>query len=295
MIDLDRVQAFAVFAELLNFTHAARRLAISQPALHTKIRRLEEEVGAALYRRAGRQLELTEVGVETQRFGEELLRQSKDFMSRVRGSAAMPVRLSAGEGSLLYLLGPGLKRFRKHGAELRIQTHNREQTLQALLHGEADVGVTQLDGPCPERLASQQLVRVPQVVVFPRGHCLSKRRRLRLEDLAAEPWILPPAHRPHRQALERALGSRGVSLKVAVEANGWPLMLSCVKRGLGICVVNGFVELDRGLLSRPLKELPTLTYQVLYRTEALAREPVRQLIESLVVETKGCGSASTAD
>lgn len=286
MLDLDRVQAFAAFAELMNFTHAARRLAISQPALHAKIRRLEEEVGAPLYRRVGRQLELTEVGVETQRFGEELSRQSRDFLSRVRGSDAVPVRLSAGEGSLLYLLGPSLKAFRKHGAELRVQTHNREQTLHALLHGEADVGVTQLDGACPERLGSRVLVRVSQLVVFPRGHSLGKKRRLRIEDLAGEPWILPPAHRPHRQALERALSSRGVTPLVAVEATGWPLMLSCVKRGLGICVVNGFVELERGLLSRPLRELPSLTYQVLYRPEALSREPVRLLVDALVSETK---------
>ncbi|MCA9640192.1 MAG: LysR family transcriptional regulator [Myxococcales bacterium] len=285
MLDLDRVQAFAVFAELMNFTHAARRLAISQPALHTKIRKLEEEVGSALYRRVGRQLELTEAGIEAQRFGEELLRQRDAFLSRVRGTAAMPVRLSAGEGSLLYLLGPSLRRFQREGAELRIHTHNREQTIQALLHGEADVGVTQLDGACPERLGSRQLIRVPQVLVFPRGHALTRRRRVRLEDLADEPWILPPVSRPHRQALERALGSRGVTPKVAVEANGWPLMLSCVKRGLGICVVNGFVGLERGLLSRPLRELPSLTYQVLYRPEALKRTPVRQLVDALLAET----------
>ena len=286
MLDLDRVQAFAVFAELLNFTHAAKRLAISQPALHTKIRKLEEEAGVSLYRRVGRQLELTEAGVEAQRFGEELLRQSEDFLSRVRGSAAMPVRLSAGEGSLLYLLGPALKRFQREGAELSIHTHNREQTIQALLHGEADVGVTQLDGACPERLGSQQLIRVPQVLVFPRGHALSKRRQVRLEDLAEEPWILPPASRPHRQALERALGSRGVNPKVAVEANGWPLMLSCAKRGLSSFLVTGLIELERGLLSRPLRELPSLTYQVLYRPEALSRAPVQQLVDALISETK---------
>ena len=61
-LDGESLRAFAVFAEVLNFTHAAERLHVSQPALHARIRRLADTLGVELYRREGRRLLLTHAG-----------------------------------------------------------------------------------------------------------------------------------------------------------------------------------------------------------------------------------------
>jgi len=50
-INLDALQSFAVFADCLNFSHAAQTLHISQPALHVKVRKLGEQLDRVLYRR----------------------------------------------------------------------------------------------------------------------------------------------------------------------------------------------------------------------------------------------------
>ena len=63
-MNYDFLFAFAVFAEHLNFTRAAEALNITQPALHTRIRRLTEDVGVTLYARRGRSLVLTSAGRE---------------------------------------------------------------------------------------------------------------------------------------------------------------------------------------------------------------------------------------
>ena len=60
--DPDALMAFATFAKHCNFTHAARELFITQPALHAKVKRLSQGLGVVLYTRHGRRLELTPAG-----------------------------------------------------------------------------------------------------------------------------------------------------------------------------------------------------------------------------------------
>ena len=62
MLRTEWLEAFIAFAERLNFTHAARALHLSQPALFVQISKLGEAVGVPLYFRQGRQLQLTMLG-----------------------------------------------------------------------------------------------------------------------------------------------------------------------------------------------------------------------------------------
>ena len=58
----EQLFAFAVFAEHLSFTHAAKRLGLSQPALHVQVKKLSESVGVPLYTKRGKALVLTAAG-----------------------------------------------------------------------------------------------------------------------------------------------------------------------------------------------------------------------------------------
>ena len=76
------------------------------------------------------------------------------------------------------------------------------------------------------------MTTVGQVLAVPAGHRFSKRSRLKLKDLAGERLVVPPPGRPHRQMLGALLQSEQVAWQVAMEANGWELMLSFVAMGL---------------------------------------------------------------
>jgi DNA-binding transcriptional LysR family regulator len=234
-IDLDRLRSFLVFAEHQNFTRAAKELALTQPALFAQVKRLAEDLGVTLYRRRGRQLELTEEGVRVQRFARDLVAASTAFLERLQGSAhAETVRLSAGEGAYLYLLGSALREHRRRSPHpLRLLTNDAPGTLAPLRSGDADVGVAALV-ELPKDLHSETLTSVGQVVVVPRVHPLAKRARLCLADLEGESLIVPPAGRPHRTALSRALLGAGVHWQVAVEVTGWELMLHFTQLGMGL-------------------------------------------------------------
>ena len=105
MVNSEWLRAFVAFAEAMNFTHAAERLHISQPALHVQIRKLSESLGVALYARRGRSLELTAAGKKLLAFGREQQEQAATLIADLKlETLDDTVVLAAGEGALSTLM-----------------------------------------------------------------------------------------------------------------------------------------------------------------------------------------------
>jgi LysR family transcriptional regulator, low CO2-responsive transcriptional regulator len=273
----DALLAFAEFAQDCNFTRAADRLHISQPALHTKISNLARRLGAPLYIRRGRQIEVTEAGRKVQRFARELAASAAAFEAELEGpGASQSVSLCAGEGTYLYLLGPAIRAFRadtKH--TLRLETANRDSALEAVLSARVQLGVAPLEN-MPQGVVTQSLTSVGQVLAMPSRHPLAQRKSVRLTDLAGAMLVLPPAGRPHRTMMVQMLQARGVEWHIAVEATGWELMLHFVRLGLGLAVVNACCHLPAGVTARPIPELPAIHYRIFHLERRLPK-PVGEL------------------
>ncbi|RSN48639.1 LysR family transcriptional regulator [Actinomadura sp. WAC 06369] len=277
-MDLDRVStdalaSFAVFADHLNFTRAAEELHISQPALHVKVRKLAETLGRPLYTRHGRRLALTPAGEAAARFARDLDARVASFLADLHGTARAPT-LAAGEGAYLYLLG-GVVR-----PGVRLINGDRPRTLAAVRTGRADVGVAVLD-VLPADLTATVLATYPQVLVMPADHPLAASPALSLADLAGAALIVPPPTGPHRVALERALRAADVPWSVAVEAEGWPLMLHFVALGVGLAVVNGCVAPSPGLVAREIIDLPAVAYHALHQPSRADDPLVTDLLSAI--------------
>ncbi|SNS11661.1 DNA-binding transcriptional regulator, LysR family [Actinomadura meyerae] len=267
-LSTDALASFAVFAEHLNFTRAADELHISQPALHVKVRKLSETLGRPLYTRHGRRLALTPAGEQVARFARDLDARVSAFLDAVHGTAASRVpTLAAGEGAYLYLLGDAVR------PGIRLINGDRARTLTAVRTGRADVGVAVLD-VLPADVATEPLASYPQTLVMPDDHPLAARDgALALADLAGADLIVPPPAGPHRVLLERALRAAEVPWTLAVEAEGWPLMLHFVALRIGLAVVNGCVPPPPGLTAREIIDLPAVPYYALHLPDR-AGDPV---------------------
>lgn len=258
--------AFAVFAEYLNFTRAAKHLHISQPALHVQIRKLSEAVGRPLYRRNGRALVLTLEGKTLAAYGREVQERGRCVLAELQGqSMSGPVILASGQGAFLYLLGPAIRRFPKDKWPLRLLTLPGPQALESIREARSHLCVVALD-TLPADLAATPLRTVGQKVLLPSSHRLARRRALRPGDLKGESLVVAPTGRPHRIMLEQVFRSSGCSLGVAVESTGWELMLHFAKQGIGIAVVNDFCPTPKGMAGVRLAGAPDITYYLIERT-----------------------------
>ncbi len=258
------LRVFAVFARHRNFTRAADELHVSQPALHTRIRKLQERLGHELYVKRGRSLLLTGAGEQLALFANEETARATDFLSTLGAAPPRPTVLMAGSGAYLYLLGEPIRRYVAKGRELRLLTGDATRTLEALRDGTADIGVTALGVP-PTDLDCELLGQFPQTLITRADHRLAQRRTVRLKDLQDEALVVPPKGRPHREQLERALLDEGVRWSVAVEAEGWDLLVHFVRLGIGPAVVNGSVRTSSAVRKVPVKDLPPIRYYVITR------------------------------
>lgn len=290
ILDGELLRAFAAFADTLNFTHAARRVGLSQPALFERVRRLADCVGAPLYERHGRQMVLTERGRRMAAHAREVLDRADLVLRELRGEPPRDlVTLASGEGAFLYLLGPALSSFAEEGAHLRLLTLGAPSACEAVRTGEAHLAVAVLD-LVPPGLSAREVVRTPQCAALPRNHPLARKRALRLADLSRERLVLPPPGRSLRDFVGRAIARLGHEVAPPIEADGWPLMLQFAALGLGIPIVNGLCVPPRGVVLRPVPDLGTVCYRLLTRRGAA----LPAAAESLATKILGLGAALRA-
>jgi len=264
IVDAELLRAFVTFAEELNFTRAARRLGLSQPAFFERIRRLSDQAGVKLYEREGRALELTAQGVELCAFGRDLLARGAAFAGRLRGETRESVTLAAGEGAYLYLLGPALKAFARDPAQLEVLTLGGPSASAAVQRGEAHLAVGVFD-LVPRGLQARELLSAPVCAALPKRHALARSARVRLAELTGSRFIMAPEGQSHRALVGRALASVGATVTPPVVADGWPLMLAFVAAELGVAVVNGTCRPPAGVVLRPIPELGVVKYHLLSR------------------------------
>ncbi|MER5495132.1 LysR family transcriptional regulator [Streptomyces sp. NPDC002490] len=211
---------FVAVAEELNFTRAAERLFISQPALSKRIRVLEKQLGADLFLRDRRTVRLTAVG-------EVLLPRARGVLSVWCSAEAAVVRAREDERSTLVVgmstspgrgLLPALRArvvSRHPAARLVVRQVTWADPSAGLADGSTDVAFVWLPLPEAERYRCAVVAHEPRWVALPEGHPLAARAAVDEEgavdfaDLLDEPFLaLPPEAGPLRDHW-LALDARG--------------------------------------------------------------------------------------
>lgn len=261
-MNYDALMAFGVFAEYLNFTHAAHALHITQPALHAKVKRLSEELGELLYVRRGRNLVLTEAGEVLAAHARQIASQTEDVLARIHDPDARgPVTLAAGHAILLHLLGRSIERLHKLARPIHYKVGPR--AAQAVLDAHAHLAVTVFSEQEQEALEVSTLCEISPVVLLPHDHELvrSGKKILVPEDLDGESFVIG-ASGGHRAEIARVLEEHGVSWSVGTLAMGWEFVARLVSYGAGIAIVNDVVPEIEGVVAVPVRGFTPVTYGI---------------------------------
>jgi DNA-binding transcriptional LysR family regulator len=214
-VELRELEAFATVATELHFARAAERLHMAAPTLSELIRRLERELGTALFTRTTRQVAVTSAGAE-------LLARSKVILDEVAAAEAAVRRVAAGDAGTVRLgitpavapvLAPHLiSRFTTQAPQVIVDLQRMwlPGLTDALISGYVDVAITCGLIPAPEGVANEVFCAEPLLVGLRPGHRLAGSGPVALADLAHDvlgttPADLFPAWAlSQRQALELA-------------------------------------------------------------------------------------------
>jgi DNA-binding transcriptional LysR family regulator len=191
-IGLHHLRYFVAVAEEGHVTRAARRLRIAQPSLSAQIRYLERQVGAALFRRHPRGVELTPAGGAFLAEARAALAAADAAVGAAR-RASEPSRLRLGliVGTQIEVTSTVLNAYRSRhrGITLDLAEHSFADPSAGLNGGEVDVAFVM--PPFAHRgLRFETLWSAPRVAVLPAGHPLAGRAALSVRELFDEPWIV---------------------------------------------------------------------------------------------------------
>ncbi|MAS97262.1 MAG: transcriptional regulator [Verrucomicrobiales bacterium] len=258
------LESFRVFARTLNFTRSAEERSLTQPALHKQIRNLSEMLDVTLYRKVGRELQLTDAGVRLAGFANDMGDRTDDFLRELKGEEdSSRATLAAGKGSLLYLLGKPLRDYgQKVGANVDIRVSNREETVSLVKSGEAHLGVTVLSDPDCGVRAKLLHEMTPRLIVS-KDHPLASRKTIRLRNLDGLPLICPPQPSIMRETIAGFMQAEGAQFNPVMEVQGWEMMMHFASLGYGAAVVNGCCRPPEGSVAIRLPDLPKTRYYLL--------------------------------
>lgn len=192
-LSIKHLRAFVALAQERNFTRAAERCNLSQPAFSTLMRNLEEQAGARLFHRSTRMVELT---AEGRIFETTAARLLQDF-DHAFGELRDHVKLRKGRVTIAALpslaggaLPPVIARFLDEhaGIEVVLQDVTSDDCLEAVRARQVDFALTAAIAPGAD-LASEPLLADSFHLVCRDDHPLAARRQLALRDVADLPQI----------------------------------------------------------------------------------------------------------
>ena len=252
---LKQLRAFCQAARFGSISRAAEQVLSSQPAVSTQIRALEEELGVQLFERRGPRITLSRIGRRLYRRAMPLVegmdRLPDTFLEDQYSIASSDLLVGAGQISAAYVLPEFLMRFREANPDIRIsvRTGTGQQRLGWLRNYEMDIVVAAMDTPPPD-LEFHPILESELVLITPEDHPLAGRSSIGFQEASAYPVIWHTAEHDTRRAAEVIMRLHGVSPEVAVEVNGWGVILNYVQAGAGVAIVPDVCVTGRDRVSK---------------------------------------------
>lgn len=265
---LRHIHYFLAVAEHRGFTRAATALHVSQPALSQQIRQLEESLGAQLFDRSGRHIQLTDAGEAWLGYAKNALRsleEGKRAIHDVEDLSRGSLRVAVTPTFTSWLIGPLMATFyaRYPDITLALQEMSQEKMEELLLNDELDIGIA-FDDVHSADIDVLPLLKESLALVVSESHPLAQQECVALSQLNSERLILLSEEFATREQIDRYCRQRELHPQIVIEANSINAILELVRRTtLATLLPSPIAAQNEGL------KAVSLTPQLLERTAAL--------------------------
>jgi LysR family transcriptional regulator, low CO2-responsive transcriptional regulator len=278
-VSLRQLRVFAAVARHLSFSRAAAELHLTQPAVSMQVKSLEGEAGLPLVEQVGKKIHLTEAGRELQARAHAIdreLRAAEEALGAMRGLTQG--RLTIGLVSTAkYFVPELLGRFLKAhpGVTAKLEVDNRETIIGRLAANAIDLAIM---GRPPQNMA-------------PPDHPLAGKRRVPLERLAEETFVIREPGSGTRGLLERLFAEHKLTLKVSMEMASNETIKQAVIAGMGVSLLSlhtvGLELATRRLVILDVAGLPIVRKWHVVHLAQKRLSPVAQALKAYLLAEGG--------
>lgn len=240
-MELRQLAYVVAVAEEASFTRAAEREHVAQPGVSAQVRRLEAELGQALFDRGAGTVSLTSAGEAVLPFARAALAGAAGVRTAVDELAGL-VRGRVAVGmvpSVSSWLAAALASFHAEhpGVEVTLVEDTSSSLLEAVRAGRLDLALAGVAGAPPAGFETATVTDEELVAAVGRGHRLAGRRTITLRALHDEALMALPRGTGGRAALVAGFAAAGLSPRVAFEAGDPRLLMDLARRGLGVAIL----------------------------------------------------------
>lgn len=233
---------FVNVAEKKNFTHTAKELCMTQPAVSQYIQTLERAVGTKLLERSNKFVRLNKAGEIVYHHAKEILGLYTrmhclidDLQHTARGALSVGASYTFGEYLLPHIVASLHKRYPL--IKPAISIGNTRDIVELVLSHKIDVGI--IEGEFKhDRLVIEPFAEDRMYVVCSPGHRLAKQNKVSISELSEETWIIREAGSGTREATERMFWAYNFQPNNLMEFGSTQIIKESVEAGLGISLLS---------------------------------------------------------
>jgi len=236
-VSLRQLRVFETAATLGSFSRTAEVLHLTQPGVSMHIKELETSAGLALFERMGKKLAVTEAGRELLTRAREVLRALKDaedVLDGLKGLRRGRIDLAV-VSTAKYFAPRLLARFGRDypQLEIRLAVNNRDSVIQQLTANEIDLAIM---GRSPQSLdtIAEAFAENPHVIIAAPSHPLAARRRIPVETVAKEVFVVREPGSGTRLAMQKFFDDHRLPCKVGMEMASNETIKQAVMAGMGV-------------------------------------------------------------
>ncbi len=243
---------FEAFARLGTLSAAAAEQAISQPAASQSLKELERQLGYSLFRKSGRELQLTPAGEQALPLVRSIIGNINSLSFPDQDFIGGPLRISASETIGSYVLPKYIAKFVKRYPKVEplLTVYNSQSVVQQIEKGYANLGF--IEGPTQSSNVTVQAWQQDQLVVFSTPEIASKHNnRLNSRNFNQYQWIVREQGSGTRAVLDAGLAQSAVTLQQVMTLPRQVAIKQMVLAGVGIGCLSKWAiqdELELGSL-----------------------------------------------
>lgn len=266
-MELHQLRYFAKAAQLGSFTKAAHACLVSQPSLSQQIAKLEQELGQPLFERVGRGAKLTEIGRAFKERVEQILKMVDDAKASAAdepdtGRLVVASIPTIAPYFLPKIIGSFTAAYPK--AQIEFIEEPTANILKLCADGDVDCGILALPLKA-DNMRFEPLFDEELLAVLPVGHPLAEKKKLKVEDLATQPFVLlNDAHCLSEHTVSFCKRKSPLAIATA-RLNQLATVLEMVRMGHGVSLIPAMAvpHNDDGRVYRSLEgKKPTRTIAV---------------------------------
>ena len=297
-MELSQLEVFLAVARERRFSRAAEKLFRTQSAVSQTIRKLEEELGEALFDRSSREGVLTDAGKVLYEYAEKLLNlrsEASESLAELREVQRGKLVIAANEFTALYLLRPLAEYRRLHPMiKITVQRALGSHIPDDVLNYSAEIGILSYEPQSPS-LQSIVVYLDELVFVVPPSHPLASARDISISQLGAESFVAHTVSSPYREKVLQLFKTHKTPLHMDLELPTLQAIKQFVAMGTGVALIPEIsveTELARGeLVEIPVREVQLKRkLRLIYRKDANLSHAARAFLkvaEAVASERKG--------